>query len=158
MEEQVPDGPGEGTLTNEAGSQQNSPHGPYYYFYQGVWISVEEMKFSLWKNKAVIHYMLNFSLALSPAFSFFLSLSLPLPHTQCLTHPHTRTCTPFSLSLVAEDGQQMFLHPVNVRCLLRQYGSLENSPQSISATVVEIEGHTVNEVWLHRFSHDCKMH
>lgn len=56
----------------------------------------------------------------------------------------------FSLPLhgVAEDGQQMFLHPVNVRCLLREYGSLENSPHSISATVVEIEGHTVNEVRL----------
>lgn len=52
------------------------------------------------------------------------------------------------LSGVAEDGQQMFLHPVNVRCLLREYGSLENSPQSISATVAEIEGHTVNEVRL----------
>ncbi|KAF4070395.1 hypothetical protein AMELA_G00285040 [Ameiurus melas] len=76
---QVPGGPREETLTNEAGPQQNSQHGPYYYFYQ------------------------------------------------------------------AEDGQQMFLHPVNVRCLLREYGSLENSPQSISATVVEIEGHTVNE-------------
>ncbi|XP_060787167.1 RING finger protein 10 [Neoarius graeffei] len=72
-------GPGEETLTNEAGPQQNSQPGPYYYFYQ------------------------------------------------------------------AEDGQQMFLHPVNVRCLLREYGSLENSPQSISATVAEIEGHTVNE-------------
>lgn len=56
-----------------------------------------------------------------------------------------------SLFGVAEDGQQMFLHPVNVRCLLREYGSLENSPQSISATVVEIEGHTVNEVRLLRF-------
>ncbi|KAK3540738.1 hypothetical protein QTP70_034789 [Hemibagrus guttatus] len=77
--EQVPDGAKEETLTHEAGPQQNSQHGPYYYFYQ------------------------------------------------------------------AEDGQQMFLHPVNVRCLLREYGSLENSPQSISATVVEIEGHTVNE-------------
>ncbi|MCJ8735426.1 hypothetical protein PDJAM_G00246750 [Pangasius djambal] len=77
--EQVPDGPGEEALTHEAEPQQNSQHGPYYYFYQ------------------------------------------------------------------AEDGQQMFLHPVNVRCLLREYGSLENSPQSISATVVEIEGHTVNE-------------
>lgn len=50
---------------------------------------------------------------------------------------------------VAEDGQQMFLHPVNVRCLLREYGSLENSPQSITATVVEIEGHTINEVHTH---------
>uniref|UniRef100_A0A671PXR3 E3 ubiquitin-protein ligase RNF10 n=1 Tax=Sinocyclocheilus anshuiensis TaxID=1608454 RepID=A0A671PXR3_9TELE len=44
-----------------------------------------------------------------------------------------------------EDGQQMFLHPVNVRCLLREYGSLENSPQSITATVVEIDGQTVTE-------------
>lgn len=40
----------------------------------------------------------------------------------------------------------MFLHPVNVRCLLREYGSLEASPDSITATVVEIVGHTVTEV------------
>ncbi len=40
----------------------------------------------------------------------------------------------------------MFLHPVNVRCLLREYGSLEASPNSITATVVEIVGHTVTEV------------
>ncbi|KAK2840622.1 hypothetical protein Q7C36_012201 [Tachysurus vachellii] len=78
-EPEVAEGPGEETLSNDAGPQQNPQHGPYYYFYQ------------------------------------------------------------------AEDGQQMFLHPVNVRCLLRQYGSLENSPPSISAPVVEIEGHTVNE-------------
>uniref|UniRef100_A0A3B3QUY3 E3 ubiquitin-protein ligase RNF10 n=1 Tax=Paramormyrops kingsleyae TaxID=1676925 RepID=A0A3B3QUY3_9TELE len=45
----------------------------------------------------------------------------------------------------AEDGQQLFLHPVNVRCLMREYGSLEASPQSITATVVEIDGHTVTE-------------
>lgn len=49
----------------------------------------------------------------------------------------------------AEDCQQMFLHPVNVRCLLREYGSLEASPDSITATVVEIVGHTVTEVRLH---------
>lgn len=46
----------------------------------------------------------------------------------------------------ADDCQHMFLHPVNVRCLLREYGSLEASPDSITATVVEIEGHTVTEV------------
>lgn len=40
----------------------------------------------------------------------------------------------------------MFLHPVNVRCLLREYGSLEACPDSITATVVEIVGHTVTEV------------
>ncbi|XP_051525946.1 RING finger protein 10-like [Myxocyprinus asiaticus] len=52
---------------------------------------------------------------------------------------------PFYYFYQAEDGQQMFLHPVNVRCLQREYGSLENSPQSITATVVEIDGQTVTE-------------
>lgn len=47
--------------------------------------------------------------------------------------------------LPADDCQQMFLHPVNVRCLLREYGSLEASPDSITATVVEIVGQTVTE-------------
>uniref|UniRef100_A0A669DQ00 E3 ubiquitin-protein ligase RNF10 n=1 Tax=Oreochromis niloticus TaxID=8128 RepID=A0A669DQ00_ORENI len=42
-------------------------------------------------------------------------------------------------------NNQMFLHPVNVRCLLREYGSLEASPESITATVVEIVGQTVTE-------------
>ncbi|XP_061622461.1 RING finger protein 10 [Phyllopteryx taeniolatus] len=61
---------------------------------------------------------------------------------------HTQTSKvhgPFYYFYQAEDCQQMFLHPVNVRCLLREYGSLEASPDSITATVVEIEGHTVTE-------------
>ncbi|XP_037587877.1 RING finger protein 10 [Cebus imitator] len=45
----------------------------------------------------------------------------------------------------AEDGQHMFLHPVNVRCLVREYGSLEKSPEKISATVVEIAGYSMSE-------------
>ncbi|TWW60696.1 RING finger protein 10, partial [Takifugu flavidus] len=45
----------------------------------------------------------------------------------------------------ADDCQQMFLHPVNIRCLLREYGSLEASPDYITAAVVEIVGHTVTE-------------
>ncbi|KAJ8263279.1 hypothetical protein COCON_G00157360 [Conger conger] len=52
---------------------------------------------------------------------------------------------PYYYFYQAEDGQQMFLHPVNVRCLLREYGSLEASPPSITATVVELDGHTVTE-------------
>uniref|UniRef100_A0A668AIW2 E3 ubiquitin-protein ligase RNF10 n=1 Tax=Myripristis murdjan TaxID=586833 RepID=A0A668AIW2_9TELE len=52
---------------------------------------------------------------------------------------------PYYYFYQAEDCQQMFLHPVNVRCLLREYGSLEASPDSITATVVEIEGQTVTE-------------
>ncbi|KAG8012244.1 RING finger protein 10 [Nibea albiflora] len=53
---------------------------------------------------------------------------------------------PYYYFYQADDCQQMFLHPVNVRCLLREYGSLEASPDSITATVVEIVGHTVTEV------------
>lgn len=49
------------------------------------------------------------------------------------------------LLCLAEDGQHMFLHPVNVRCLVREYGSLEQSPEKISATVVEIAGYSMSE-------------
>ncbi|XP_068460591.1 E3 ubiquitin-protein ligase RNF10 [Clinocottus analis] len=52
---------------------------------------------------------------------------------------------PYYYFYQADDCQQMFLHPVNVRCLLREYGSLEASPDSITASVVEIVGHTVSE-------------
>lgn len=52
---------------------------------------------------------------------------------------------PYYYFYQADDCQQMFLHPVNVRCLLREYGSLEASPDSITATVVETVGHTVTE-------------
>ncbi|MBN3306846.1 RNF10 protein, partial [Amia calva] len=52
---------------------------------------------------------------------------------------------PFYYFYQAEDGQQMFLHPVNVRCLLREYGSLEHSPPCLTAPVVQIDRHTVTE-------------
>ncbi|XP_014345073.1 RING finger protein 10 isoform X3 [Latimeria chalumnae] len=45
----------------------------------------------------------------------------------------------------AEDGQHMFLHPVNVRCLVKEYGSLENCPEKFTAEVVEIDGHSMTE-------------
>ncbi|ETE64333.1 RING finger protein 10, partial [Ophiophagus hannah] len=45
----------------------------------------------------------------------------------------------------AEDGQCLYLHPVNVRCLVHEYGSLEKSPERITATVVEISGHSMTE-------------
>ncbi|XP_068167819.1 E3 ubiquitin-protein ligase RNF10 [Antennarius striatus] len=52
---------------------------------------------------------------------------------------------PYYYFYQADDCQQMFLHPLNVRCLLREYGSLEASPDSITARVVEIVGQTVTE-------------
>lgn len=48
--------------------------------------------------------------------------------------------------ITAEDGQCMYLHPVNVRCLVREYGSLEKSPEKITAAVVEIAGYSMTEV------------
>uniref|UniRef100_A0A8C7IA61 E3 ubiquitin-protein ligase RNF10 n=1 Tax=Oncorhynchus kisutch TaxID=8019 RepID=A0A8C7IA61_ONCKI len=59
--------------------------------------------------------------------------------------PQTSEHGPSYYFYQAEDCQQMFLHPVNVRCLQREYGSLEASPHTITATVVEIEGQTITE-------------
>ncbi|XP_043757543.1 RING finger protein 10 [Cervus elaphus] len=59
-----------------------------------------------------------------------------------ITHLSSSPCYYF---YQAEDGQHMFLHPVNVRCLVREYGSLEQSPEKISATVVEISGYSMSE-------------
>ncbi|KAJ7994100.1 hypothetical protein DPEC_G00262420 [Dallia pectoralis] len=59
--------------------------------------------------------------------------------------PKTSEHGPYYYFYQADDCQQMFLHPVNVRCLLREYGSLEASPDTITATVVEIEGQSITE-------------
>ncbi|XP_020326220.1 RING finger protein 10-like [Oncorhynchus kisutch] len=68
------------------------------------------------------------------------------PPSQAETmRPQTSEHGPSYYFYQAEDCQQMFLHPVNVRCLLREYGSLEASPHTITATVVEIEGQTITE-------------
>ncbi|XP_053135927.1 RING finger protein 10 isoform X2 [Hemicordylus capensis] len=53
--------------------------------------------------------------------------------------------SPFYYFYQAEDGQCLYLHPVNVRCLVQEYGSLEKSPEKITATVVEISGHSMTE-------------
>ncbi|RXM96250.1 RING finger protein 10 [Acipenser ruthenus] len=80
--------------------------------------------------------------------------SEPAPSTNTTERAQTGQCEtalkptgngPYYYFYQADDGQQMFLHPINVRCLMREYGSLERSPEKISATVVEIEGHSVNE-------------
>ncbi|XP_061841847.2 E3 ubiquitin-protein ligase RNF10 [Nerophis lumbriciformis] len=70
---------------------------------------------------------------------------IPARETETVHTSTSQVHGPFYYFYQAEDCQQMFLHPVNVRCLLREYGSLEASPDSITATMVEIEGHTVTE-------------
>ncbi|XP_019949332.2 E3 ubiquitin-protein ligase RNF10 isoform X2 [Paralichthys olivaceus] len=69
----------------------------------------------------------------------------PADQAQPSRPPASMVHGPYYYFYQADDCQQMFLHPVNVRCLLREYGSLEASPDSITATVVEIVGHTVTE-------------
>lgn len=45
----------------------------------------------------------------------------------------------------ADDGQQIYLHSLNARCLVREYGSLEQCPQKITANIVEKESVFVTE-------------
>ncbi|KAM9331538.1 E3 ubiquitin-protein ligase RNF10 [Gastrophryne carolinensis] len=57
----------------------------------------------------------------------------------------------------AVDGQHVYLHPVNVRCLVHQYGSLERCPELITASVVEIDGFTVTEDVRRRHRYLCHL-
>lgn len=74
-----------------------------------------------------------------------LSEEPPVCHSDTSRSSTTMVHGPYYYFYQADDCQQMFLHPVNVRCLLREYGSLEASPDTITAKVVEIVGHTVTE-------------
>ncbi|XP_067406189.1 E3 ubiquitin-protein ligase RNF10 [Emydura macquarii macquarii] len=65
--------------------------------------------------------------------------------------------SPFYYFYQAEDGQCMYLHPVNVRCLVREYGSLENSPDKITAAVVEITGYSMTEDVRQRHRYLCHL-
>ncbi|XP_056386214.1 RING finger protein 10 [Hyla sarda] len=57
----------------------------------------------------------------------------------------------------AVDGQHVYLHPVNVRCLVHEYGSLERCPETITASVVEIDGFTVTEEVRRRHRYLCHL-
>ncbi|KAL4223854.1 RING finger protein 10 [Mactra antiquata] len=45
----------------------------------------------------------------------------------------------------ADDGQNIYLHSLNARCLVKEYGSLEHCPQKITANIVEKESVFVTE-------------
>ncbi|XP_054853014.1 RING finger protein 10 [Eublepharis macularius] len=69
-------------------------------------------------------------------------------------HPSSSPCYYF---YQAEDGQYLYLHPLNVRCLVHEYGSLEKSPEKITATVVEISGHSMTEDVRQRHRYLCHL-
>lgn len=45
----------------------------------------------------------------------------------------------------ASDGQHFYLHPINVKCLSKEYGGLEHCPDEVTAVVVEVEQLTMSE-------------
>ncbi|ESO97849.1 hypothetical protein LOTGIDRAFT_228391 [Lottia gigantea] len=45
----------------------------------------------------------------------------------------------------AEDGQQIYIHNLNSRCLTHEYGSLEQSPASITARIIDIRTMNMSE-------------
>ena len=46
----------------------------------------------------------------------------------------------------AEDGQRIFVHALNARCLVKEYGGLEHGPPTITAKIVELESVFMTEV------------
>ncbi|CAH2295341.1 RING finger 10 [Pelobates cultripes] len=87
-----------------------------------------------------------------------------------LVQPADETCTSYNQQTTtnetnshyyyfyqAEDGQHVFLHPVNVRCLVHEYGSLERCPEKITAAVVEIDGFTMTEEVRRRHRYLCHL-
>lgn len=55
-------------------------------------------------------------------------------------------CSVCTCGATAVDGQHIYMHAVNIRCLVKQYGSLCDCPDTITATVVELESVSMDEV------------
>jgi hypothetical protein len=47
---------------------------------------------------------------------------------------------------VAADGQHIYMHAINIRCMVKQFGSLRNCPDIVTATLVEMEPVSMDEV------------
>ncbi|XP_062814855.1 E3 ubiquitin-protein ligase RNF10 isoform X1 [Anolis carolinensis] len=95
-------------------------------------------------------------LALSEGNKSCLAESAPEKSRTALGTGHPSS-SPFYYFYQAEDGQCLYLHPVNVRCLVQEYGSLEKSPEKITATVVEISGHSMTEDVRQRHRYLCHL-
>uniref|UniRef100_H2Z6N6 E3 ubiquitin-protein ligase RNF10 n=1 Tax=Ciona savignyi TaxID=51511 RepID=H2Z6N6_CIOSA len=59
--------------------------------------------------------------------------------------PSSSPANQFYYFYQSKDGQHIYLHPINTKCLMHQYGSLENCPTEITAKIMEMEGFTMNE-------------
>ncbi|EDV21591.1 uncharacterized protein TRIADDRAFT_59741 [Trichoplax adhaerens] len=45
----------------------------------------------------------------------------------------------------AKDGQHIYLHTFNAKCLIKEYGSLKNAPRMLTARIIDLEQFSVTE-------------
>ena len=48
--------------------------------------------------------------------------------------------------LLAEDGQNIFLHSINARCLIEEYGALDAGPLKITGQIIDFDCFTMTKV------------
>jgi len=72
-------------------------------------------------------------------------------HTHSLTSAQEATRSADSYFYQAEDGQNIFLHSINARCLIEEYGSLICGPGQIDGQIVDLEFYTMTKELRKRF-------
>lgn len=70
-------------------------------------------------------------------------LAMPAEGGTKPTSPQTSSDAVFFYQ--AADGRRVYMHSLNARCLVREYGSLENCPDTITATIVHMDNITMSE-------------
>lgn len=53
----------------------------------------------------------------------------------------------------ASDGQWLFLHPVNIKCLMQTFGAYTNCPESLHGNVVDVEDCVQGDMTRKRYKH-----
>ena len=48
----------------------------------------------------------------------------------------------------AGDGQNIFIHSLNARCIIEEYGSLDQGPQELTGQIIDFECFTMTKVCL----------
>lgn len=69
---------------------------------------------------------------------------------------HPQSLGKFYYFYQADDGQNVFLHPLNVKMLQASYGSLSDAPPSLTARILQKEQHSMDEE--HRRKFTCLGH
>ena len=53
-----------------------------------------------------------------------------------------------NVSSSAVDGQNIFIHSLNARCIIEEYGSLNQGPQELTGQIIDFECFTMTKVRL----------